>query len=54
MDAIRSRQIDEVLNYDKNANAMVLNLEKNTNAFPDEPFKQMPYSSIDMEVLKMF
>ena len=55
MDAIRSRQIDEVLNYDKNANAMVLNLEKkNTNAFPDEPFKQMPYSSIDMEVLKIF
>ena len=28
MDPIRSKQIDEALNYDRNMNAMVLNLEK--------------------------
>ena len=28
MDPIRSKQIDEALNYDRNMNAMVLNIEK--------------------------
>jgi len=28
MDAIRSQQISEALNYDRNINAMVFNLEK--------------------------
>jgi hypothetical protein len=37
MDTIRSKQISEALNYDKNANAMVFKLEKkNVATFPDE------------------
>ena len=36
MDAIRSKQISEALNYDRNLNAMVFNLEKKrVGAFPD-------------------
>jgi len=50
MDTIRSRQISEALNYDKNANAMVFNLEKKrVAAFPEE--EVVPYSQIDAELL---
>ena len=37
MDAIRLRQIDEVLGYDKKINAMVFGIEKKRVArYPDE------------------
>jgi len=50
MDSIRSKQIDEVLNYDKNANAMVFNLEKKRTAmYPDPP--KIPESQIDAQVM---
>ena len=50
MDTIRSKQISEALNYDRNANAMVFNLEKkNVATFPDE--QVLPYSQIDAETL---
>lgn len=50
MDAIRSKQISEALNYDKNANAMVFNLEKKrTAAFPDR--NVIPGSQADTQLL---
>ena len=49
MDSIRLGQINEVLNYDKNINAMVFNLEKKRTAtFPDE--EVLPYSQIAEEM----
>ena len=45
MDSIRLSQVNEVLNYDKNINAMVFNLEKKRTAmFPDD--EVIPYSQI--------
>ena len=38
MDAIRLRQIDEVIGYDRHINAMVFDIEKKRVAsYPDEP-----------------
>ena len=49
MDSIRLGQINEVLNYDKNINSMVFNLEKKRTAtFPDE--EVLPYSQIAEEM----
>ena len=49
MDSIRLRQINEVLNYDKNINAMVFSLEKKRTAtFPDE--EVLPCSQIAEEM----
>ncbi|MFM7990417.1 MAG: hypothetical protein ACKPKO_64980, partial [Candidatus Fonsibacter sp.] len=46
---IRLGQINEVLNYDKNINAMVFNLEKKRTAtFPDA--EVLPYSQIAEEI----
>ena len=50
MDSIRLGQINEVLNYDRNINAMVFNLEKKRTAmFPDE--EVLPYSQIGEETM---
>ena len=50
MDSIRLSQVNEVLNYDKNINAMVFNLEKKRTAmFPDE--EVLPYSQIGEEAM---
>ena len=50
MDAIRLRQISEALDYDKNINAMVFNIEKKrTAANPDASV--IPYSQISAEVM---
>ena len=50
MDSIRLSQINEALNYDKNMNAMVFNLEKKrTGAFPDPSV--IPYSQVNAETL---
>ena len=50
MDSIRLGQINEVLNYDKNVNAMVFNLErKRTATSPDE--EVLPYSQISEKTM---
>ena len=50
MDSIRLSQINEALNYDKNINAMVFNLEKKRTAmFPDA--EVLPYSQIGEETM---
>ena len=50
MDSIRLSQVNEALNYDKNINAMVFNLEKKRTAmFPDE--EVIPYSQIGEETM---
>jgi len=50
MDAIRSQQISEALTYDRNANAMVFNLEKKrVGAFPDRSV--IPGSQLDTQLL---
>ena len=50
MDSIRLGQIHEALNYDKNINAMVFNLEKKRTAtFPDP--EVLPYSQIDEKTM---
>ena len=47
MDAIRLRQIDEALSYDRNINAMVFDIEKKRVArYPDEPMD----SQIDADI----
>ena len=51
MDAIRSKQIYEALNYDQIANAMVFNLEKKRTATIEEE-SSIPNSQIDAEILK--
>ena len=49
MDAIRLRQINEALGYDRNMNAMVFNLEKKRVArYPDE--EVIPESQITEEM----
>ena len=50
MDSIRLSQVNEALNYDKNINAMVFNLEKKRTAmFPDA--EVLPYSQIGEETM---
>ena len=50
MDSIRLSQVKEALNYDKNINAMVFNLEKKRTAmFPDA--EVLPYSQIGEETM---
>ena len=50
MDSIRLSQINEALNYDKNINAMVFNLEKKRTAqFPDP--EVLPYSQLGEETM---
>ena len=50
MDSIRLSQVNEALNYDKNINAMVFNLEKKRTAmFPDA--EVIPYSQIGEETM---
>jgi hypothetical protein len=50
MDSIRLSQVNEALNYDKNINAMVFNLEKKRTAmFPDT--EVLPYSQIGEETM---
>ena len=50
MDSIKLSQINEALNYDKNINAMVFNLEKKRTAmFPDA--EVIPYSQIGEETM---
>ena len=50
MDSIRLSQINEALNYDKNINGMVWNLEKKrTAAFPDP--EVLPYSQLGEETM---
>ena len=50
MDSIRLSQINEALNYDKNINGVVWNLEKKrTAAFPDP--EVLPYSQLGEETM---
>ena len=50
MDSIRLSQVKEALNYDKNINAMVFNLEKKRTAmFPEAEVP--PYSQIGEETM---
>lgn len=52
MDPIRSKQIDEALNYDRNMNAMVLNIEqKRTAILPEQ--SPVPFSQIDAELTRL-
>ena len=48
MDSIRRNQINEVLDYDRNMNAMVFNIEKKNVGLYTE--NVMPYSQITAEV----
>ena len=50
MDSIRLSQINEALNYDKNINSMVLNLEKKRVAMSPDPIV-VPYSQVNAEAL---
>ena len=52
MDTIRSKQIYEALYSDRNANAMVFDLEKKRTAMFEEK-SQIPGSQVDAEVLKL-
>ena len=50
MDSIRLSQINEALNYDKNINSMVFNLEKKRVAMSPDPIV-VPYSQVNAEAL---
>ena len=50
MDSIRLSQINEALNYDKNINSMVFNLEKKRAAMSPDPIV-VPYSQVNAEAL---
>ena len=50
MDSIRLSQINEAMNYDKNMNAMVFNLEKKRTSLNPDPSK-IPYSQVNREAL---
>ena len=50
MDSLRLSQVHEALNYDKNINAMVFNLEKKRTAMYPDP-EVLPYSQIGEETM---
>ena len=50
MDSIRLSQVNEALNYDKNINAMVFNLEKKRTAMYPDP-EVLPYSQLGEETM---
>ena len=50
MDSIKESQINEALNYDKNMNAMVFNLEKKRTAANPDP-DVILYSQVNAEAL---